>query len=192
MFFSRPRELFLQVRETPDLKRALILLLIEAFVVSLPNIRAAVAGRTNLTAVMVASILAVAFMAVVGLAAMLWGASYTLIICRIFGSKPKFAALLSGLIYCAIPAIICGILRVFFSFKIDFLSLTRIHADHPLLREALRSIEPFRLWSAVMEVIATAVIAKLTYRRSCIIVFSLWIVGIILIYATGLSLGTGN
>lgn len=188
LFFSRPKELFLLLKETPNLKSASILLLIEVITLSFRNVKLLESKYTGIASMLFALVSSTIFMVAVISAGLLLASFYTLSFCRIFRSKPKFSALLSGMIYCGIPIIISNILFALFPFKTDFMSVMAVDT-HPFLKEVLRSIEPFRLWMTVMEIIAIAVIAGISYIKSFIIVFSYWIVGIILIYSLGLKLG---
>lgn len=189
LFFLRPKELFLQLKEAPDLKRASILLLIEVSTISLSKIKLIASKYTDIASMLFALVSATIFMvAVVSLGILLSG-FYALVFCRLFRSKPKFTALLSAIIYCGIPIIISSILYTILPFKTDLLSVIAVGTVHPFLKEVLRSIEPFSLWMSVMEIIAVAIIAGISYPRSFIVVFSYWITGIILIYSFGLKLG---
>ncbi|MEK6646910.1 MAG: YIP1 family protein [Candidatus Firestonebacteria bacterium] len=186
LFFIKPKQLFLILKNSPDLKSASILLLIGVSFLLLPNIKLFV-SKTNTTigigSIVIASILSTIFMIGIALAALLCGSFFILLFCRIFGSKPKFTAILSAVIYCSsIPGIIFNIFYTLLPIKTDLSNIISINSAHPFLKEAIQSIEIFRLWIAAMEVVAISIISEITYFRSFIIVFSLWIIGLIWIY----------
>lgn len=186
LFFLRPKELFLQLKETPDLKNAAVLLLINVLTLSLPKVKLVVSKCTDITCMLLVLVSAMIFMGAVVSAGQLWISFYTLLFCRIFRSRPKFTAILSSMIYCGIPIIIASLLYTLLPFKTDLLSVIATDTVHPFLKEVLRSVEPFRLWMAVMEIIAVAIVAGIDYLKSFMIVFSYWAIEIIVIYFYGL------
>jgi len=188
LFFTSPKELFLQLKESPDLKSAAILFLIEVGTLSLHDIKLVTAKHTGIASLLFALVLSTIFMFAVASVGLLLASFYTLLFCRVFRSRPKFSTLLSSMIYCGIPIIIFNMLYALFPFKTDLQRVIAVDTLHPFLNEVLRSIEPFRLWMAAMEIIALSIIAELSYLKSFIVVFSYWVVGIILIYSFGVKL----
>lgn len=192
LFFIKPKQLFLKLRESPDLKLASILLLIEVSSLLLPNIKLFISKIDTIIgigSIIIASILSTIFMIGIALAGLLWGSLYTLLFCRIFGSKPKFTAILSAMIYCGIPGIIFNIFYTLFPLKTDLLSVISYNNLHPFLKEALQSVEIFRLWITAIEVVAISVISGITYFRSFIIISTFWVIGLIWTYFLGLKMG---
>lgn len=188
LFFLHPRKLFLGLKENPDLARTAALLLIQVIALQIPNLKL-VSSRdysgTAIAAMLISTIgmIGIAFLGV------LWGSAYAFIFCRCFGANPKFKAILSVMIYCGIPTIIFSLLYTLWPIKTDMVSIFSIKQLPPFFKIVLENIEPFRIWMAIMETIAIAVVSGITYFRSFLIIFSSWLVGITTTYFFGLKLG---
>jgi len=68
-------------------------------------------------------------------------------------------------------------------------TILQMEKVHPFLKTILETIEPFGVWSMIMEITAVTVIAGLSYLRAISIVLSYWIVSLTVTYLFGLRIG---
>jgi len=185
LFFIRPKQLFLKLKEAPNVKLALFLLFIIIFFFQTSFIKAIMAKYTDTGSIIFAFISSLCIFSVMITISLLVICFYTLLLCRLFGSKPSYNAVFASLIYCRIPNIISGVICVLMPVKLDMYSILQIDKIHPFFMLVLQVIGPFSLWVLVMEIIAISTIAGISYFRSFFIVFSYLIIGVTLTYLFG-------
>jgi hypothetical protein len=186
LFFIRPKQLFFKLKEVPNVQLALIVLLIIVLFFQIPVTRPILSKYTDVGSVIFAylsSFVGIFVMSVLGL---LVSSLYTLLFCRVFGSRTAFNAILSSFIYCRLPNLLSSLIYTFI--PVNFLSIFPLKQPHLFLTLLLQNFEPFTLWVSIMEVVAITIVAGISYLKSFIIIFSYLVIGLLLPYLFGFKL----
>lgn len=188
LFFRDPKTLFGKLKEHPDLKRSFIIF---ALIICFYYV-----GSTRIAHVEIRVTIPKFISLLVSLAALsstlflslIYESFYFFLFCRFLGRKIKFGVMLSSVIYCSIPLIFLVLLRALFPINLTLYSLVSTKDLHPFLSVLYQRVGIFDVWISIMEIIAITIIADLNYKKSAIIVFSSWLITIVLTYFIGITL----
>ena len=188
LFFRDPETLFGKLKENPDLKRSFIIF---AVIICFYYV-----GSTRIAHVAIRFTIPESISLLVSLAALsstlflsvIYESFYFFLFCRFLGRKIKFGAILSSVIYCSIPLIFLVLLRALFPINLTLYSLVSTKELHPFLSVLYQRVGIFDAWISIMEIIAIKIISDLNYKKSAAIVFSSWLITIMLTYFLGITL----
>jgi hypothetical protein len=188
LFFKEPKTLFGKLKEAPDIKRSLLLfvLIVGSYYIGSTKITHIKIGFT--IPELIPLLISLIALSSILFLSIIYESFYFFIFSRFFRKKVKFGVILSSVIYCNIPLIFLVVLRALFPINLTLYSLISTKEIHPFLCVLYQRIGIFDFWISIMEIIAIRTISELNYKKSTVIVFSSWIITIMLTYFLGITL----
>jgi hypothetical protein len=188
LFFRDPKTLFGKLRETPDLKRSFIIFALIICFYFVGSTRIAHVEISFTSPEFIPLLVSLAVLSGTLFLSVIYESLYFFLFCRFLGRKIYFGAILSSVIYCSIPLIFLVLLRALFPINLTLYSLVSRKELHPFLSVLYQRVGVFDVWISVMEILAIKIISGLNYKKSAIIVFSSWLITIMLTYFLGITL----
>lgn len=188
LFFRYPKTLFGNLKETPDSKRSFLIFALIICVYYIGSTKIAHVEIRFTIPEFISLLISLVALASTLFFSIIYESFYFFLFCRFLGRKIKFGAILSSVIYCNIPLIFLVVLRALFPINLTLHSLVSTKELHPFLSVLYQRVGIFDFWINIMEMIAIKIISELNYKKSAIIVFSSWLITIMLTYFLGITL----